>query len=58
MTRHCKILMKRTFDGDSEAETGTLAKAIYDVTTGKTVIALSICRYGRDVLCVVVYDDV
>jgi hypothetical protein len=50
--------MKRTFDGDSEAETGTLAKAIYDVTTGKTVIALSICRYGRDVLCVVVYDDV
>lgn len=49
--------MKKTYDGDSETETGTLAKAIFDVLTGKTHIATSITRYGRDILAVVVYDD-
>jgi hypothetical protein len=49
--------MKKTFDGDSEAETGTLAKALFDVLNGKTFVSISVTRYGQNVLAVVVYDD-
>jgi hypothetical protein len=53
-TRHVRAILKKP--GDSESDTGTLCKELYDLVNGSTVIAMSITRYGTNVLCVVVYD--
>lgn len=58
MARHVKILNQKTFNGNVETDKDdTMAKMIFDVVNGKTVVALTVCPFGRDPIAVIVYDD-
>jgi len=58
MARHTKVILKKTYDGNSETDpSDTLAKAVNDLVATKTIQGISICRYGINCLCIIVYDD-
>jgi hypothetical protein len=58
MTRHVKIIVKKTFDGNVETDpTDTMAKAVFATVDGKTLVGLSICKFGQNPACIVVFDD-
>ncbi len=56
-TRHSKLLMLKTYDGNNESDPiGTLARGVYDTIATATIISISICRYGLYIAALVVYD--
>jgi hypothetical protein len=58
VTRHVKILWKRSFDGNVETYGATtLAKAIYDTINGKTLISMAATETGLHSKIILIFDD-
>lgn len=58
MTRHVRVLWMRSYNGNTESDPATtLAKAIYDVVNGKTVISMSCTEKGLFTTVIIIYDD-
>jgi len=58
MTRHVTVKIASTFRDNVETDSvTTLAKQVFDIVNGKTVVSISICKFGQNVAALVVYDD-
>jgi hypothetical protein len=58
LTRHVKVINKKTFDGNIETDPAdTLAKSVYDAINGKTLVGIAMCKFGVNPAVIVVYDD-
>ena len=59
MARHVKIVYGNIRDGDSESSEATqLSRKIYDtIATATTIHAVSVEKYGKIGIAVVVFDD-
>jgi len=59
MVRHVKIVYGNIRDGDSESsDTTQLSRKIYDsIATATTIHSVSISKYGKVVIAVLVWDD-
>jgi hypothetical protein len=58
MTRHVKVISKKSYDGNVETVPAvTFAKAIFDTVNTKTVISVSPVNIYRNPGVVIIYDD-
>lgn len=58
MTRHVKVISKKSYDGNVETDPAdTFAKAIFDTVNGKTVISVTPVNIYRNPGVVIIYDD-
>lgn len=58
MTRHVKVIIKKTFDGNVETDAATtLAKAIFDTVNGKTFIGAIPLKIDYNAAVALIYDD-
>lgn len=58
MTRHVKVIIKKSFDGNVESDPAdTFAKAIFDTVNGNTVIAMSPLEITLNPGVVIIYDS-
>jgi hypothetical protein len=55
MARHVNIVSSEAFDGDTEAG-NKLAKKIYDVVNGATLVGITAIKNGRDTAVIIVTD--
>jgi hypothetical protein len=58
MSRHSSIIHGSFKDGETEADNGSLSKRIVDICNGKTIQGLAAAKYGRQLIIVLIYDDV
>jgi hypothetical protein len=58
MTRHVKVIIKKSFDGNVETDNAdTFAKAIFDTVNGQTVIAMAPVKITQNPGVVIIYDS-
>ena len=57
MTRHVSFLFQSVTDNEDESKTGSLAKRIFEKLNGKTVLSVTLSKYGRCALVLLVYED-
>ena len=59
MARHVQVVYGKVHDGDTETSpSDTLSKKVYDlIATATTIHAVSVEKYGKIGIAVVVFDD-
>jgi len=57
MTRHVAIVTAEIAGDSTETDANSLSAKVYAVVNTKTIISISLVKFGRDCAALVVYDD-